>query len=658
MLGQPTLDDGTPTFLTATDDAADAPAAAPAAAPPSTVPNLTLSGLSETPELTPRPHTARPVTTPLDVALRVLEFNKKRPQTSRRHKEERIVRPGLLQHPSLRSVAPPWWEVPEEIGEAADAFDGRHRVHAARTAKMLQAVASDRTSSAKAAGFERSLSELRWNRFFLNEKAAGAPVAVKAATPRKSIAPKWRLEESIWAPRAKECDSRAFYDTEACEAKMLSRDWAAASAAHGTTRFILRHDDDPDADEDGDGTADELEEVHTVLWEHHKLVYRIFDFFAALGSTEDVFHIHSNAFTLMIEECRLAVAGSATCEAKHLDQLFVLVNQASREEQQGADRHNRARALNRQEFLQVLVRVAVARYVLTHKTADVSDALQRLFNEDLDPRLERACHQDSNAFREAYCYTEAVDTVLRRHERSLRNLYNRYASAVGGHMDGLGSLASSKLVSYAEWLRMVHDLNLHDAEFTRREATFCFVWSRMRVVDEASDASRRRMVHLSFEDFLEAIVRMATMKALPFDDEIAEAGCADAGQLLLELQRHPDTYEAFMRDHAQAWDEAPRQPIDRCVDHLLSLIVHTVEGSVKGNHNQSIGALEAGAFVARGASELGALLDQFAAAAAPTSSPRRPTVRRSLSKGGPETHLDAITPQSQVRWAKADGDNR
>ena len=180
----------------------------------------------------------------------------------------------------------------------------------------------------------------------------------------------------------------------------------------------------------------------------------------------------------------------------------------------------------------------------------------------------------------------------------------------------------------------------------------------MRVVDEASDASRRRMVHLSFEDFLEAIVRMATMKALPFDDEIAEAGCADAGQLILELQRHPDTYEAFMRDHAQAWDEAPRQPIDRCVDHLLSLIVHTVEGSVKGNHNQSIGALEAGAFVARGASELGALLDQFAPAAAPTSSPRRPTVRRSLSKGGPETHLDAITPQSQVRWAKADGDNR
>ena len=72
MLAQPTLDDGTPTFLTATDDAADAAAAAPAAAPPPTVPNLTLSGLSETPELTPRPHTARPVTTPLDVALRAL----------------------------------------------------------------------------------------------------------------------------------------------------------------------------------------------------------------------------------------------------------------------------------------------------------------------------------------------------------------------------------------------------------------------------------------------------------------------------------------------------------------------------------------------------------------------------------------------------------
>ena len=40
MLAQPTLDDGTPTFLTATDDAADAPAAAPAAAPKRTVPTF------------------------------------------------------------------------------------------------------------------------------------------------------------------------------------------------------------------------------------------------------------------------------------------------------------------------------------------------------------------------------------------------------------------------------------------------------------------------------------------------------------------------------------------------------------------------------------------------------------------------------------------
>ncbi len=40
-----------------------------------------------------------------------------------------------------------------------------------------------------------------------------------------------------------------------------------------------------------------------------------------------------------------------------------------------------------------------------------------------------------------------------------------------------------------------------------------FIWSRMRVIDESKDASRRKMIHLSFEDFLECIVRLSTMKA-------------------------------------------------------------------------------------------------------------------------------------------------
>ena len=46
-------------------------------------------------------------------------------------------------------------------------------------------------------------------------------------------------------------------------------------------------------DLDEDGVLDEVSEVETTLWEHHRLVYMIFDYYASLGSSNDIFHKHS-----------------------------------------------------------------------------------------------------------------------------------------------------------------------------------------------------------------------------------------------------------------------------------------------------------------------------------------------------------------------------
>ena len=93
---------------------------------------------------------------------------------------------------------------------------------------------------------------------------------------------------------------------------------------------------------------------------------------------------------------------------------------------------------------------------------------------------------------------------------------------------------------------------------------------------------RARTVHLEFEDFLEAIVRLSTMTGWPTDAEIKRAGYTDAGEYLLSLQPFPAVYERFVAEHAAAWDEEPRQPIERCVDHLISWVVRVVEEAVYG----------------------------------------------------------------------------
>lgn len=60
----------------------------------------------------------------------------------------------------------------------------------------------------------------------------------------------------------------------------------------------------------------------------------------------------------------------------------------------------------------------------------------------------------------------------------------------------------------------------------------CFVFSRWRIVDEESERGKPKLSTLSFEDFLEALVRVATMKALPTYAELALLGARDAGTFL------------------------------------------------------------------------------------------------------------------------------
>ena len=68
------------------------------------------------------------------------------------------------------------------------------------------------------------------------------------------------------------------------------------------------------------------------------------------------------------------------------------------------------------------------------------------------------------------------------------------------HKPTLGAVASSKLLDYGEWMKLCRDLRLLDAVFTRREATLCFVWSRLSIVDESDAKSRLRLTNLAFEE--------------------------------------------------------------------------------------------------------------------------------------------------------------
>ena len=64
--------------------------------------------------------------------------------------------------------------------------------------------------------------------------------------------------------------------------------------------------------------------------------------------------------------------------------------------------------------------------------------------------------------------------------------------------------------------------------------------------------------------------------SLPTDDEVTQSSYADAGTYMLALKARDD-YEEFVVSHvAGDWQE-PRQPAERAVEHLLSLVIRTIE---------------------------------------------------------------------------------
>lgn len=245
---------------------------------------------------------------------------------------------------------------------------------------------------------------------------------------------------------------------------------------------------------------------------------------------------------------------------------------------------------SRQEFIQIIVKAAVMLYILSGRITDVSDAVYHMLVTDLVPNADPAYFTAPNVGRNHF-YTEPVDAVLRKHEASLRNLFDA-ACLLGGR--SLAAGLANRLVAYPEWVELLRRLGLIQDDLTERDATLCFVWSRMRYVDEEHEPSRVKLTHLAFTDFLEAVCRVAGLLALPTDRECECAGVADAGAFLEKLGRdEPDELTRFRRGRAGEWGKpshaharrsAPGyQSVARCVEHTVQLIIYNAQYHI-GRH--------------------------------------------------------------------------
>lgn len=235
--------------------------------------------------------------------------------------------------------------------------------------------------------------------------------------------------------------------------------------------------------------------------------------------------------------------------------------------------------MDRVEFLAALVHVAIAKYVSPAIITDVSDSLAKLISVDIAARLEASgsVFAESNAFRVERCYIEEVDGSLRRHEKALRSIFH------GLQVEGLASPTSrwpslGQVIDLSTWMDFLRSLELFDVDVAEREGQMAFAAARMMVVDGEKDKGQAKDTHLNFEGFLEALCRLSVLKALPTDVEIAKADMADAGEYLRHLKANdPAAYAHLLKSRGSAWPGEPTlQPMGRCVEHLIRLIIATI----------------------------------------------------------------------------------
>jgi hypothetical protein len=82
--------------------------------------------------------------------------------------------------------------------------------------------------------------------------------------------------------------------------------------------------------------------------------------------------------------------------------------------------------LARWEFLEALVRIAIAKFGKGIATSSPAEAVEMLMKQHIESKVAPAARVDLNWFRTNHLYCEPVDELFKKHEAILRALYSRW----------------------------------------------------------------------------------------------------------------------------------------------------------------------------------------------------------------------------------------
>ena len=156
--------------------------------------------------------------------------------------------------------------------------------------------------------------------------------------------------------------------------------------------------------------------------------------------------------------------------------------------------------------------------------------------------------------------------ALGKHEMSLKVLFGSLAKVDTRWAPVLA------LLTLSTWKTLWRRLELIDVDFTERDATLCFMLSRMSVIDSPTERGKLKANCLPFEGFEALWPRCGSSD----DEELSAAGFNDAGAYILWLRKTDlERYQSMLERKDDS--ETVPLPAARCVEHLATLMIRSVE---------------------------------------------------------------------------------
>ena len=158
---------------------------------------------------------------------------------------------------------------------------------------------------------------------------------------------------------------------------------------------------------------------------------------------------------------------------------------------------NSTRYLTRFEFMEFLVRVAIAKFQTKDPPLSPPAALKKLFDENIKPN---ASWFDIYKWRSEVLWTEEVAIVFKRHEDQLRSIFNECKKQDSGN---------TKYMSLDEFVDLLEKFGIVDGTFSDNDSRVAFVHAIQDVQDEMKTD---RHTLMSFVEFVHGLAHVAHIR--------------------------------------------------------------------------------------------------------------------------------------------------